>query len=217
MAALNVKLPAVKQSFYASTDIPQIKTQLSIITRLYSGLVGIISKATKVPAELIYAFMFIESRGEQDAYNSGSGATGLMQVTPFSATDIVVMENRAGRLTEPEKAILYRNLGKEKFDTLMGYTQLGQKQVITKDDLFKPELNILVGAILMGILIDEHTEGGTTRLDKVVVRYNMGYYAYSKGSSLTGNINNIMVDMNTQSKNYILQLLGTNGILDILV
>ena len=54
---------------------------------------------------------------------------------------------------------------------------------MTVADLKYPEFNILVGAITLGLMIDEYTEGGVVRLDKVHLRYNQGwFYKVAPGS-----------------------------------
>ena len=75
-------------------------------------------------------------------------------------------------------------------------------------------VNILIGAIYLGILIDEETEGNEVRLDKVVIRYNKGYYADKQGKGLIGDLDSLFASENTESKNYVLKLLGINGTLD---
>jgi len=56
-------------------------------------------------------------------------------------------------------------------------------RTVTVADLKNPEFNILVGAITIGLLIDEYTESGTVRLDKVHLRYNQGwFYKITEGS-----------------------------------
>ncbi len=117
---------------------------------------------------------------------------------------------------EPEMILKMKYFGDPK--TIDGITYDGTKQrYLTKADLIKPALNILMGAIYIGILIDESTKNGKVNLHKVVVRYNKGYFADKKGANLPDSIEESVANMNTESKNYILKLMGVNGTLDTLI
>ena len=212
---LNTTIPATSQSFYPDNQTAQIKGKMDTIMIAYGNIINNISAITFVPADIIRSVIFIESAGNSKAYNSGSGATGLMQVTPTSATDTVVQEIQRGRLTDPEKQILKKHLGDGRFNTLMKYKLLGQPQIITKEDLLDPELNILIGCLALNLLVNEHTEGGKVRLDKVIVRYNNGYF-FPK-SKLKGTTDELLASsLPTETKNYITKLVGTNGTLDLI-
>jgi hypothetical protein len=65
--------------------------------------------------------------------------------------------------------------------------------------------------MLIGQLIDQHTESGVPRIDKVVVRYNLGYFYKPQGST----IEQTVALVPTESKNYIYKLLGVNGVLSL--
>lgn len=80
--------------------------------------------------------------------------------------------------------------------------------------MLDPLLNILIGSIYLGLLIDEHTEGSSVRLDKVVIRYNRGYFSDNRGKNIVGDIDSVVKNVPTESKNYVLKLLGKNGTLD---
>ncbi len=85
---------------------------------------------------------------------------------------------------------------------------------VIQKDLFDPLLNILIGSIYLGLLVDEHTEGKDIRLDKVVIRYNRGYFSDNRGKNIVGTLENVIKNVPTESKNYVLKLLGKNGTLD---
>jgi soluble lytic murein transglycosylase-like protein len=83
---------------------------------------------------------------------------------------------------------------------------------VTTEDLYDPEFNILCGAIYLGILIDRHTENGLLRLDKIVTRYNVGFFTKVKGKTPE----EVMLNSNKETRAYIKKLVGTNGVLDII-
>jgi soluble lytic murein transglycosylase-like protein len=212
----NIKIPSIPISFYKTTDMAQIKSKIDTIMSSYGVYINNSAKISNVQRDLISSVIFIESAGKVDAV-SPAGAVGLMQIAPISATDILVIENKQKRLNDAEKKILENHIGKQRLAEILKMTYMGQKQVITKADLLNPELNILIGTIYLGLLIYEETENGKVRLDKVILRYNAGYNAHSKGKNLKGDINNVIKTVNKESSTYIVKLLGKNGVLDSIV
>jgi len=207
-------IPGIDISFYKDTERPLINKKLNLIKQTYGNYISNSSKISNVPENIIYSFIFIESAGNEKAV-SPVGATGLMQIAPIAATDIIVMEHKYGRLNKDEISILSKYIDQERFNKIMSIYTLGS-QIITKDDLFYPELNILIGTIYLGLLIDQQVEEGKIRMDKVVIRYNMGYFAYNKGKSLQGDTTALVSSLNKETSNYITKLVGTNGLLDII-
>lgn len=228
-----IKVPAISNKFYGDHEVPQIKQKLAEIKSAYGKYVEYISHITKVPADIIYSFIFIESRGDEKAESFVCSSSrpyecpvGLMQITAETATGTIFFENKKGRLRPEEKAILQKYISKSKLDCIYSMQFFGHPvkcskvvlkygnkvgQVIEKKDLFAPELNILIGAMLIGQLIDQHTEKGHPRMDKVIVRYNAGYFYKPKGET----INQTVMNVPKESRNYIYKLLGENGVLSL--
>ncbi len=224
MAILQVAIPATALQFYNDSTAKQNKTALDKIYNTYHNEIDTAARLTNVPKEIITSFIFIESNGKPDVV-SPAGAIGLMQLMT-SASDILVIENLKKRFAQEEIDALTKYLGKRFTDGIMKMKYLGDKKTVdgvtydgtntrylTKADLVKPAFNILLGAIYLGILIDESSKDNKVDLHKVVVRYNKGYFADKKGASIPSKIEDAVVSMNTESKNYILKLLGVNGTL----
>lgn len=213
-----IKVPMITKAFYKLSELPLVKKKVDKIVNQYGQLISNASMLTNIPKELIVSFIFIESGGDPNA-KSSAGAIGLMQVKPESANDMIFLENKKKRLSEAEKSVLRKTLG-TRLDCILKMKYLGHKLpcnnntgvVVTVKDLLNPEFNILVGCIYLGILIDQHTEGGQVRLDKIVYRYNKGYYSKLKDDT----IDNIVAKANEETKNYILKLAGKNGLLDLI-
>jgi soluble lytic murein transglycosylase-like protein len=213
----NIQLPFINKAFYQSKDIANNSKALAQIKADYGGLISSISAMTKVPEKLIYAMIFIESQGNANVVSGR--AIGLMQVDYTSAGDIIFFENKQNRLGEIEKALLRKYLGSN-LDCIFSMKYMGHKlkcnknlgYVFTKADLLKPELNILVGAIYLGILLDEHVENNIVRLDKIVLRYNKGFFTkFPKGASKE----TVYHAANSVSQAYIKKLAGINSVLSI--
>jgi soluble lytic murein transglycosylase-like protein len=214
MKNLEVKIPAIDQAFYPDTDVPKIKAKIATIKANYGKFINNSSAISNVPADLIAAFIFIESGGVATAV-SGAGAIGLMQIMVNSGTDILTIERQQRRLSDGEKATFLRLVGADRYAKYQK-VQMGTL-LTTKEDLLDPEFNIFIGTIYLNNLIDRHTEGGKVRLDKVICNYNAGYYAFNKGKNLIGSIDELVLSLNSETSAYITKLLGVNGVLDCIV
>lgn len=172
---------------------------------------------TNVPPELILGVIFTESSGNPNVSVPPVQATGLMQVTPSTADTMLFLEHSRGRLSEQELAVCRKHLGTR----LNGITQqkyLMHKlpanrntgKTVTVADLKKPEFNVLVGAIALGLLIDEYTEAGSVRLDKVHLRYNQGWF-YKIPASSPDAVLAQAKKRSSEAYNNLLKHLGVNG------
>lgn len=205
-----IKTPSLDAGYYQDHERSQIAAKINEIKAAYGTIVRTVASITNVPEMLLYAFIFIESAGNRYAVNGST--IGLMQLSPAGASDMIFLENKRGRLQPTEKAILRKYMG-SRLDACLRMKWMGETGVhVTPADLSNPEFNVLAGAIYLGILLDEHLEGDYVRLDKVVARYNRGYFA----KNLTGDYDSFYLSQNTITRNYILKLVGTNGIIDIL-
>lgn len=228
-----IKAPAILNKYYEDKDIPLIQQKLAEIRAKYGSIISLVSKVTFVPEDIIVSFIFIESRGDQNTESFICNSSrpyecpvGLMQITAETATGVIFFENKQGRLLPEEKAILGKYISQDKLKCIYSMQYFGHPvscskitlkngnkvgQVIEKKDLLNPELNILIGAMLIGQLIDQHTENGNPRMDKVVVRYNAGYFYKPQGKT----IEETVALVPKESKNYIYKLLGQNGVLSL--
>lgn len=217
---LNFKIPSIPDKFYPDHTVPQIEAKIKDVIRpKYGKYINNISEISQVPVPLIESFIFIESAGNEKA--KSPYATGLMQLSPATASDVIVKEKGLGRLDDREAAILKKYLG-SRF-SMVEKVKPNQKSLgktfVTNDDLFKPEFNILVGTILLGQLVNEFTENGKLRLDKVVTIYNGGRYskAGKKIIAFKGDTKQLLTQVPKESADYIKKLVGTQGLLDIIV
>ena len=172
---------------------------------------------TNVPRELILSIIFTESSGVANITVPPVSATGLMQLTPGTTDTMLFLEKSKGRLSAQEAAICQKYLGsrlagimQQKYLMHKIPANRGTGRTVTTTDLKQPEFNILLGAITLGLMIDDATENGVVRLDKVHLRYNQGwFYKIAAGSPA------VVLDQarkrGTEAYNNLLKHLGVNG------
>ncbi len=219
-----LKIPMVNASFYTTSNVPEVKAALNAIESQYGAIIQSVAALTNVPYRLILSVIFIESRGQINAVSS-AGAVGLMQLIPSTATAVVALENIKKRLTLAEQNYLRLHLG-ARLDCIMKMKNMGTpvkcgsisgNNFISKADLFNPALNIMIGALFLGILMDEHNENNSFRLDKSIIRYNKGYFAHNRGKALTGSPTELLAKFSGETAAFIKKLVGINGVLSLLV
>ncbi|WP_158546202.1 transglycosylase SLT domain-containing protein [Adhaeribacter pallidiroseus] len=205
----------LKTSYYTPTASSANKEKLDSIEREFGQTIRMVADLTKVPYELILTTIFLESAGNKNTV-SGGGALGLMQITLPTALDALVRENVKKRLGAGEIELLRNVLG-TRLNNILAVKGIGGLPAgpgfIKSDLLNHVEVNILMGAIYLGQLLDEQKEGSTYRLDKVIARYNMGYYAFNKGKSLVGTAAQLVAKLPKEPSAYIQKLVGVNGVL----
>jgi soluble lytic murein transglycosylase-like protein len=211
MAVLNIKIPATERSYYSNAEYEQMKTKVAGIINTYKDIIWNVARLTNLPTEIIISLIWIESNGKENAI-SPAGAIGLMQLTLNTPTDMVYLENKKGRLTDEEKTIIRKYIG-NRLDTILKmkyYNQYGIQ--FTQADLKKPELNILLGSIVFGLIMDEETYNGQVRLDRAIIRYNRSYLTKIQPGSLA----DVLYIYSGETSNYILKFIGKNGVLSLL-
>lgn len=220
MAEFSIKVPQIKSSFYDNVSAKANKDKVeNIIRPKYGDLIDKVADLVGLPSVLIESFIFIESGGKEKAQSPY--ATGLMQLNGATASDTLVFEKGAGRLDKGEIEILKKYLGSRYslLDKVKPKQRSIGKTFITNADLLKPEFNVLVGSMLLKQLTDEFSENGKIRFDKVITVYNGGRYgkAAKKVIAFKGSIDEMLSFVPKETSNYIKKLVGTNGVLDVLI
>ena len=230
MATTTISAPKanlVSPSSWGSREA--IKGQVSNIMKKYGAFIKTASENAKIPAQVIASFIAVESGGNPTAGGSSSPTQGLMQWNRTYGKNILETEYKLGRLTPEEKTIL------AKYG--ITFNAQGQTRAITQADAIKPELNILIGTILLGQYADSYHDGGKStmvsgvrrkwavdendgelRLDRMIAVYNAGAYGDAGSKARTGNHQNakqLADSVNSTTSAYIKKMLGVNGAMDV--
>jgi hypothetical protein len=199
-----------------------ITSMMNKIIDKYGDAIKFASDNSKLPKEVIASFIAVESGGNASAGASGHVTQGLMQWNRNFAQNTLEAEYRMGRLTPAEKDKL-ASYG-IKFDSK------GKTRPITNADQLKPELNILIGSILLGQMADSYFDGGkkqnvwavdgngALRLDRMIAVYNAGAYGSIGKAGRLGNHatpNDLANAVPEPTKSYIKKILGINGAMDV--
>lgn len=202
-----------------------------------------VSVMTNVPANLIKLFMFLTSKGDK-FYSSKEPFTserrvpyGLMGISDSTAQNTLYKESILERLDLPEYGDLMKNgLSQDFLDkkiqtisTISDKKVIGDKQVndyafynpnnpINKLPLSNERLNILIGSILIGQLLDKYQN----KLEQIIPIYmNLDNpksidYAYAinfKGS----NVMDLYNKLSAKSKNAVNLAMSKGGFLNTFV
>jgi soluble lytic murein transglycosylase-like protein len=189
-----------------------IKNMVQKIYKDYGTYIDFVSKESNLPKEMIASFIAVESGGKPQAGASGGLTQGLMQWNRTFAKDMLERELAQGRMTKAEKDKL-ASFG-IKFDAN------GKTRAITNADQLKPELNILIGTMSLGQLVDTDwgTENGEVKLDRIIAVYNAGAYGDTGKKARSKKYKTpkeLATAVNTVTRGYISKILGTQGALDL--
>jgi len=215
MALYNVTAPqgglqSPKSWYEFRSDLA--KETLNVYKR-YEPYLKFASQASKIPVPVILGFIMVESNGIPTAGGKGSATQGLMQWNRNFAKAQLEYEYEKGRLSPAEKS-KFAEYG-------IVFDKNGKTRNITSADQVKPELNILIGSMILGQLMDEKwaSVGGKLRLDKVIAVYNAGAFGETGKKARLGNHPSAAAlsnDVNMVTKAYINKLLGKDGVIDVI-
>jgi soluble lytic murein transglycosylase-like protein len=189
-----------------------IKGMMEKIWKNYGTYIKFASDNSKIPANMLTSFIAVESGGNATAGGSGSKTQGLMQWNRDYAQAQLETELKQGRMTPAEKDKLAA-FG-------IKFNNAGKTRAITQADQIKPELNILIGSIVLGQLVDTSwgTQDGVIRLDRVISVYNAGAYGDTGKKARLGNYATpaaLAAAVNSTTRAYIQKIMGKDGALDI--
>lgn len=213
MAEVKLFYPAVGLTAPTSWGSKEsIKKMMDTILSKYGTYIDFVAKESKLPKEMIASFIAVESGGNPKAGASGGITQGLMQWNRTYAKANLEKEKKEGRMTKAEQ---------DKLATFgIKFDANGKTRAITNADQLKPELNILIGSILLGQLVDTDwgTENGEIKLDRVISVYNAGAYG-DTGKKARSKAYKTPQDLakavNSTTRAYIKKILGANGALHL--
>ena len=178
--------------------------------------------ATNLPVTVLYTIAMVENTGTH--YNpsgsvnvSGSErSVGIMQISPAAFYESLKTEIKKSRLTQASLTMLKKYLPYFQFQLGVSIPPSPSKAVL---DMFftalkNPEFNIFAAAITLRKLLEDTVNlDGTMRLDKAIIKYNIGEYsAPTKTTTFqTGDTTALVSNVNKTTSSYIVKAVGKNG------
>lgn len=216
MATLLV--PSFKIGRVSLSELEIAKKEMKAAEQEFALQIAQTVKCTGVPLQLGLPFMFLESRCK-NVRNKHTSATGLMQLMPETAVDIVCINKKAIKENAELSAILLRLLGGKRFNGYVlpgmdGSTAIKRFGGVSRNDLDNTELNIMLGFLYLRWLIRGHTRtNGSIDIERVIIKYNQGMNAKAVGSSPAQVLLFAKLRYGSEPANYILDMAGKNGYL----
>jgi soluble lytic murein transglycosylase-like protein len=213
MSEVKIVYPAIGLTAPTSWGSKEsIKKMIDKIDKEYGTYIDFASKESNLPKKMITSFIAVESGGNPKAGASGHITQGLMQW------------NRTYAKAQLEKELKEKRMTKGEMDKLASFgikfDANGKTREITNQDQLKPELNILIGTIILGQLIDTDwgTEDGEIKLDRVISVYNAGAYGDTGKKARSKSYKtpqDLAKAVNPITRSYIQKILGTDGALHL--
>lgn len=221
MSTINVTIPVVSPvrllsptSWYKTRK--GLRTEMDKVWEKYGKWFKYYGETSKVSTAILFAFTMAESGGNPLGGGSSSPTQGLMQwnrnfVGGKDPNNVLGKEFLKGRLNPAEKEKL-ASFG-------IVFNAKGQTRELTQSDLQNPELNILIGSIILGQYLDTKwgTENGQARMDRVIARYNWGPAGFDRTKIAQKSLDQVLQSVPAVTRVYINKMLGQNGALDIAV
>ncbi|MFD1817621.1 hypothetical protein SAMN04515674_101523 [Pseudarcicella hirudinis] len=226
----------LKSSFYTTNQVPG---NMAIVNQIRSAYGAIINEAcssanARLDSYILEALFFIESKGNPNAANGQ--AYGIGQLDPKTASNIPFwLKKRAKIMTDSQEAKIYQLFGQNLADCLLNLKwdnapskcsgAADSTNLITKQQLLNPEINIWLSSMYMDYLVDKYSEGGIigignptkVRMDKIIVHYNAGQgnaNKVPKSLTPTDTVSFVKNNISNTTSDYILKFIGTNGLID---
>ena len=182
---------------------PQLSKLLEDIDKKYHLFISIASRTSRIPRGILTAFIAVESTGTQ---------AGLMKWNRQSAKESLEKELAQGRMSPLEKSKL-AEFG-------ITFDSKGKTRNLTIADQQKPQLNILIGSIILGQLIDTNwgTSANGLRLDRVIAVYNSGATSLAGKKAMSGkhrNASELAADVDPITSAYIKKIMGKDGAMHV--
>lgn len=192
------------------------KKMIQDVDKNYGKIIDKWADVFDIDRGIIISFICTESGGKNVGANRFN-ATGLMQVTPNTAYEVIAKWSTQVKvpLSAQTKTFLNSKVSTtSKWSSSRLPTSAETTQILS--GLTNVEYNIAIGTATIRWMIEAFAKIGVGGLDKVMVAYNAGYYGMrNKVKSLTAEqiVNNKSLPI--ESRAYVLKMMGVNGFMDL--
>lgn len=204
----------------------EIVNEVPRMIKQYSNYFELASRLTNVPIQVLYSFAIVESRGNHNDSNgsvfvTGSEkSTGIMQISPNMFFEVYLKEIKDGRINNELKSYVRKYVDID-FDKLPKYSASTPTQFQNIANALKMvQFNILASAIVLRRLLEESANKDMTmRMDKAIVKYNVGMYSQPTKTNeyKVGDTTSLLRVVPSITKKYITNIVGKNGVMYYLI
>jgi hypothetical protein len=202
--------------------ITDMKASTTAMVDNYGNFFRGAANATNIPVQALYSIAMTETRGKHNpdgnyGVSGSEKSTGILQVSPEMAYEYFAKEVYQNRLTPQMEAIWRKYVPSIHFtlgQRMPGYPAASQASWNAVFKALKnPEFNIYASAMIFRRLLEDTADkDGTMRLDKAIVKYNIGHVPVSASAAYNfGDTTSLANALNPITKKYILQNVGQNG------
>jgi hypothetical protein len=201
------------------TEVPRMINQ-------YGKYFDVASRLTNIPIQVLYSFAMVESRGNHNTTNGNvivtgnERSTGIMQISPNMFFEVYLKEIKDGRISDALKSYVRKYVDID-FDRIQKYATATPTQFeIVSNALKTIQFNILASAIVLRRLLEESANKDMTmRMDKVIVKYNVGMYSQPTRTNeyKSGDTTALLRVVPSVTKKYITNIVGKNGVMYYLI
>jgi hypothetical protein len=220
-----IKIPLTQVEADASFQ-KDMQGQYQRMVNQYGNSFRQASELTNLPVQVLYSFAMIESRG---THNRPSGevivtgsenSTGIMQISPNMFYEIYLKEIKDKRISDKLKKLVRQYVDID-FDAQKPFTPASPSQRQKVFNALKSyNFNILASSIVLRRLLEESANlDMTMRLDKVIVKYNVGMYSRPTRTDeyKTGDTTALLRVVPSITKSYITNIVGKNGAMSFFI
>ncbi len=220
-----IKIPLTQVEADASFQKDMQNQYRRMITQ-YGNSFRQASEFTNLPVQVLYSFAMIESRG---THNRPSGevivtgsesSTGIMQISPNMFFEVYLKEIKDKRISDKLKKLVRQYVDID-FDAQKPFTSATPSQWQKVHSALKSyNFNILASSIVLRRLLEESANlDMTMRLDKVIVKYNVGMYSRPTRTDeyKTGDTTALLKVVPSITKSYITNIVGKNGAMSFFI
>lgn len=204
-----------------------LQTQTPKILREHGNIFRAASNGTKVPLAVLLTMAMVEStgfhtRGGRVIVTGRERSTGIMQISPASFYETLKFEIRRNRLSPESQAMIRKYL--PSFSFVMGRSIPPTPSPATLNMIASAlqniEFNIWASAMVIRRLLEDTANADKTmRLDKAIVKYNVGEYSRPTRTEeyKTGDTTAILRVVPSITNEYIVKAVGKNGGLEFMI
>lgn len=219
-----IEIPSLLKIFGNYGEPHIIEQNITLTKKVISNYSSFIKKwcnLLEIDEDVFTAFICTESGGKASAFNEGSKATGLSQVTSIAVREAYSRFKVTTGQDIPTEIVEYTKLNAPYLLKLTQNSQVlgASDEAKLKSLLFNPEFNILCGAMVFRWNLNFLKYDGKGHINRVIIGYNNSSYGrirfYKNRPVTTLELYKDKV-LPFETRCYLVKVLGVFGFMDLI-